>query len=94
MKREASVNLLQYWNDLREGRRAPRRTEIEPSNIKTLLGDTFILETAGRGEAVFRLACSPAPPDKHVTKVVRQWNSFKFEAIFTLSLRQDMLYLA
>ena len=56
MKREASVNLFQYWNRLRDGRRAPRRTEIEPADIKMLLGDTFILETDSRGEAVFRLA--------------------------------------
>ncbi|PSJ50298.1 PAS domain-containing protein [Kumtagia ephedrae] len=56
MKREASVNLFQYWNRLRDGRPAPRRTEIEPADIKALLGDTFILESDTRGEAVFRLA--------------------------------------
>jgi hypothetical protein len=56
MKREASVNLFQYWNRLRDGRRAPRRTEIEPADIKTLLGDTFILESGPRGDATFRLA--------------------------------------
>lgn len=56
MKREASVNLFQYWNRLRDGRPAPKRTEIEPADIKTLLGDTFILESNSRGEAVFRLA--------------------------------------
>jgi hypothetical protein len=56
MKREASVNLFQYWNRLRDGRPAPRRTEIEPADIKTLLGDTFILETSPRCGASFRLA--------------------------------------
>jgi hypothetical protein len=56
MKREASVNLFQYWNRLRDKRPAPKRTEIEPADIKTLLGDTFILERDARGEAVFRLA--------------------------------------
>ena len=56
MKREGSVNLFQYWNRLRDGRPAPKRTEIEPADIKTHLGDTFILETDTRGEAVFRLA--------------------------------------
>jgi hypothetical protein len=56
MKREASVNLFQYWNRLRDGRRAPRRTEIEPADIKTLLGDTFILESGPDGDASFRLA--------------------------------------
>ena len=56
MKEEGSIALFQYWNRLRDGRPAPKRTEIEPSDIKTLLADTFILEKDTRGEAVFRLA--------------------------------------
>jgi hypothetical protein len=56
MKQDGSVNLFQYWNRLRDGRPAPRRTEIEPADIKALLADTFILESDSRGEAVFRLA--------------------------------------
>jgi len=56
MKQDGSVKLFQYWNRLRDGRPAPRRTEIEPADIKALLADTFILESDSRGEAVFRLA--------------------------------------
>ena len=56
MKQNASIALFQYWNRLREGRAAPRRSEIEPADIKTLLADTFILENDTRGEAIFRLA--------------------------------------
>ncbi len=56
MKQEGSIALFQYWNRLRKGRPAPRRTEIEPADIKTLLADTFILEKDTRGEPVFRLA--------------------------------------
>ena len=56
MKLNGSIELFQYWNRLRGTRPAPRRTEIEPSDIKTLLADTFILEKDVRGEAVFRLA--------------------------------------
>lgn len=56
MKQQGSIALFQYWNRLRNGRQAPRRTEIEPSDIKTLLADTFILEQDTRGEPVFRLA--------------------------------------
>lgn len=48
--------LFQYWDRLRQGRPAPKRTDIEPADIKKLLGDTFILERDARGEAVFRLA--------------------------------------
>ena len=56
MKQDGSVELFQYWNRLRDGRPAPRRTEIEPADIKSLLADTFILEQDARGEAIFRLA--------------------------------------
>jgi len=56
MRNEATRTLFQYWNRLRDGRPAPRRTEIEPADIKSLLADTFILEKDARGEAVFRLA--------------------------------------
>lgn len=56
MKQTASFELFHYWNRLRDGRPAPKRTELEPAEIKNLLADTFILEMDSRGEAVFRLA--------------------------------------
>ncbi|WP_330999142.1 PAS domain-containing protein [Oryzicola mucosus] len=56
MKQRGSITLFRYWNRLRAGRSAPRRSEIEPADIKSLLADTFILEQDARGEAVFRLA--------------------------------------
>ena len=56
MKQDGSIALFHYWNRLRHGRTAPKRTEIEPADIKTLLADTFILERDTRSEAVFRLA--------------------------------------
>ena len=56
MRHQGTLSLFQYWDRLRDGRPAPKRTEIEPADIKTLLADTFILEKDTRGEAVFRLA--------------------------------------
>lgn len=56
MKQDGSIALFRYWNRLRDGRPAPRRTDVEPADIKGLLADTFILEKDTRGEAVFRLA--------------------------------------
>jgi hypothetical protein len=56
MKQRESIELFQYWDRLGDERPAPRRTDIEPADIKTLLADTFILEKNSRGEAVFRLA--------------------------------------
>lgn len=56
MNLKETIALFQYWNRLRDGRPAPKRTEVEPADIKALLADTFILEKDTRGEAVFRLA--------------------------------------
>ena len=56
MNQNGSITLFHYWNRLRDRRPAPRRSEVEPADIKTLLADTFILERDTRGGAVFRLA--------------------------------------
>jgi hypothetical protein len=56
MRESGSLALYQYWDRLRGSRMAPRRTDVEPADIKSLLGDTFILERDMRGEAIFRLA--------------------------------------
>lgn len=48
--------LLAYWNEVRRGRLAPRRFEIEPSRIAELLPDTFILERVDAETYRFRLA--------------------------------------
>jgi len=44
MRHNTSKKIFTYWNNLRGSRIAPERTEIEPSDIRDVLGDTFILE--------------------------------------------------
>jgi hypothetical protein len=44
MKQRTSQILFAYWNEVRAGRIAPRRFEIEPSRIGSILSETFILE--------------------------------------------------
>ena len=56
MKAKTSQLLFSYWNELRAGRLAPRRFEVEPSAIATILPDTFILERENRHQYIFRLA--------------------------------------
>jgi len=56
MQSRASQHLYAYWNELRGGRLAPRRFEVEPAAIAAILPDTFILERADRLDYVFRLA--------------------------------------
>lgn len=56
MKHHATRDLYQYWQNLRGARPAPDRSEIEPADIRHLLGNTFILEVVSRREYRFRLA--------------------------------------
>jgi hypothetical protein len=56
MKHRITRDLYAYWQVLRRDRPAPDRSEIEPSEIRTLLGDTFILELADDRTYRFRLA--------------------------------------
>lgn len=48
--------LYAYWDAVRAGRIAPRRLDIEPSAISTLLADTFMLERVSGETLQFRLA--------------------------------------
>jgi hypothetical protein len=56
MKHKTSHILFGYWNELRAGRLAPRRLEIEPARISSILAETFILERVNCSTYAFRLA--------------------------------------
>jgi hypothetical protein len=57
MRHTTSKKIFTYWNNLRGNRFAPERTEIEPSDIRDVLGDTFILEVDHTYRTIsFRLA--------------------------------------
>lgn len=57
MRQASSRQLFDYWNRIRDGRAAPTREEIEPSDIRHLLSDTFILEVSGTLRTIsYRLA--------------------------------------
>ena len=44
MKHDTSRELFRYWDGIRRGQPAPKRSDIEPSDIRRVLADTFILE--------------------------------------------------
>ena len=44
MKHQSTRELFGYWNELRGARRAPERADIEPTAIRSVLADTFMLE--------------------------------------------------
>ncbi|OKL45218.1 PAS domain-containing protein [Pseudovibrio exalbescens] len=56
MKHGATRTLYQYWDDIRGPRAAPDRGDIHPASIKSVLGDTFILEVKHPLSYKFRLA--------------------------------------
>lgn len=55
MKTNASLEIYSYWNDLRGNRAAPLRSEIDPSHIRHVLPDLFVLTDTGEDAPVFRL---------------------------------------
>lgn len=56
MRNKTSTQLFQYWNVIRGDRELPRRNEVDPSAIRTLLPQLFILERDHFGGMKFRLA--------------------------------------
>ena len=56
MKQKTSQILFAYWNGVRGERMAPRRFEIEPARIASILPETFILERLDSDTFVYRLA--------------------------------------
>ncbi|MBB3947589.1 hypothetical protein GGQ73_003557 [Rhizobium skierniewicense] len=55
MKTNTSIDIYAYWDALRGNRAAPLRSEIDPSHIRHLLPDLFVLTDSNDGSPVFRL---------------------------------------
>ncbi|BAQ17819.1 PAS domain-containing protein [Methyloceanibacter caenitepidi] len=56
MQQATTTKLYAYWNAIRNGRIAPQRFEVDPSQISGLLRETFIAECSGVTSFRFRLA--------------------------------------
>jgi hypothetical protein len=56
MKHSSTRELFNYWNMRRGGRAAPERGEIEPTAIRRVLADTFMLDVDPRRGHPFRIA--------------------------------------
>jgi hypothetical protein len=56
MKQRTIQMLYSYWNEVRAGRLAPLRLEIEPSRIAGILSETFMLEQVDAETYQYRLA--------------------------------------
>ncbi|MEQ1902331.1 MAG: PAS domain-containing protein [Devosia sp.] len=58
MQKQSTKTLYDYWNTLRGSRSAPERRDIDPTQIRGALANTFILELNDQNEFDFRLAGS------------------------------------
>lgn len=56
MRSNTTIELFRYWNTIRGKRELPCRDELEPSDIRALLPNLFILERNRSGGISFRLA--------------------------------------
>jgi hypothetical protein len=56
MKHPSSRDFFAYWNAQRGSARAPERSEIEPSAVRELLGDIFVLSYDNEAGYPFRVA--------------------------------------
>src|SRR5262245_50290325 len=56
MRHKTSKTLFAYWDAVRGGHLAPRRFQIEPAKISSILSSTFMLERLNAGTYRYRLA--------------------------------------
>jgi hypothetical protein len=60
VKLAATMELYAYWNRLRGARSAPERNDVDPSAIRGVLADTFMLDFDEKRGFPFRIAGSRA----------------------------------
>lgn len=88
MKHPVTQRLYEYWDGLRDTRPAPDRSEIEPGRIRSVLGDTFILELVDRATYRYRLAgtrlCALHCRELKNRNILRGWSPEDHEALGTL----------
>jgi hypothetical protein len=78
MRQKTSQMLYAYWNEVRRGRLAPRRFDIEPARVAPILAETLILERVNAGSYPFRLAgtriCEQFGAEFRGTNFLDLWN--------------------
>jgi len=88
MQHNTSSALYKYWNEVRAGRFAPNRFEIEPSRISEILPDVFILECPDNATYRFRLAgtriCSAMGHEMRGVNLLDYWTAAEREAVQNL----------
>lgn len=88
MQKTSTKTLYDYWNKLRGSRSAPDRRDIDPTQIREALANTFILELNDRSEFDFRLAgshiCAAYARELKGRSFSRLWHQRDRDAMDTL----------
>jgi hypothetical protein len=88
MQKQSTRTLYDYWNTLRGSRSAPDRRDIDPTQIRGALANTFILELNEDNEFDFRLAgshlCSTYARELKGRSFTRLWHPRDRDALETL----------
>lgn len=88
MRHQANKKLYSYWDSLRGHRTAPERREIDPTQIRSALANTFILEAGDHDQFDFRLAgshiCSTYCRELKGRSFNKLWHDKDKDAIETL----------
>lgn len=88
MKHKSSNELFEYWNNVRDGRFAPNRFEIEPVKLADILPDVFILECPDISTYRFRLAgtriCTSLGHEMRGNNLLDYWTGDDKEAVHNL----------
>lgn len=88
MKHKVTRALYDYWTELRGDRVAPERHEIDPGEIRLILGDTFILEVLDRDTLQFRLAgtrvCAALGRELKGNNILQFWSGRDREAVTSM----------
>ncbi len=89
MKHATTRELYEYWNRVRGSDRAPLRSAIEPSDIRRILGEMFILEVLERDSYFVRLAgtrvCALYCREIKGTNLLDLWSGEDRHAMATLA---------
>lgn len=89
MQMQSTQRLYKYWNELRGTRSAPERRDVDPTQIRNALANTFILESSPEQESfTFRLAgshiCSTYCRELKHRAFIDLWHRKDKDAIETL----------
>lgn len=88
MQKKSSQMLFSYWNALRGARSAPDRRDLDPTQIRDALANTFILQSEEDNSYTFRLAgshlCSTYCRELKSRSFSQLWQAKDTDAIETL----------